>query len=87
MKHYYAGYSYMGTNLTFDCPCWKVLRFSSKQARNEFVKNNWYRNGNIVIRKITFKDAETILGRETNDKKWHIYDTDGDAEILSARYI
>ena len=62
-KHYYAGHSYMGTNFTYDSPCWVAYRFDSKAERDKFVNENEYNEqGNkvkeAISRKIAFKIAE-----------------------------
>lgn len=37
-KYYYAAESDMGLSMTYDSPCWMVLAFESKDARDEYVK-------------------------------------------------
>lgn len=63
-KQYYAGYSYMGINFTFDSPCWCAFAFGSKSDRDEWVSAHDYNQdtGNYVAQAITRKDAEKILG-------------------------
>ena len=75
MKHYYAGHSYMGTNFTYDSPCWVAYRFDSKQERDKFVNANEYNEqGNRVTEAITQKIAYAIAGIKTNYKPEIDYD-------------
>lgn len=61
-RYFYAGQSYMGTNFSYDSPCWKAYRFESKKARDEFVSKNEYKDGNRVTEEITQKTAMKIIG-------------------------
>lgn len=37
-KYFYAAYSSMGLNFTYDSPCWMVHAFTSQQERDQFTK-------------------------------------------------
>lgn len=62
-RHYYAGYSYMGINFTYDSPCWESFAFDSKKERDNWVNENRYNDqGNIVAEAITRRVAFKIAG-------------------------
>lgn len=60
-KHYYAGYSYMGINYTYDSPCWTAKVFFNKKDRDQWVEENEYNDqGNLVMEAIPSKIAYKI---------------------------
>lgn len=62
-KHYYVGHSYMGTNYTYESPCWVVYSFDSYADRKEWLNKNWCNDqGNRVAQAITRKEAFEIIG-------------------------
>ena len=73
---WYAGYSYMGINFTYDSPCWRVAVFRSKKERDKWVERNRYSQdtGNIVAEVITAKTAMKIAGypaiKELREMEW-----------------
>ena len=77
-KMYYVGHSYMGTNFTYDSPCWCVYGFNSQQERDKWLETGYYNQdtGNIVAEAITRKDAEKILGCSIDDERVHIQQID-----------
>lgn len=64
MKKFYAGYSDMGIEFTYSSPCWTVMAFDSKSAREAWVEesNNSSHEGHLVAENISRKDAEEITG-------------------------
>lgn len=73
MKTFYAGYSRMGVNFTYDSPCWSLFGFATKAARDKYVDENYYDadSGNIVMEAVSRKDAEKILGRSLDSQGIH----------------
>jgi hypothetical protein len=65
-RFFYAAKSFMGINFTYDSPCWKAYRFDSAKARDEWVKDNEYENGNLVAEAVTRKIAMRIIGYKTS---------------------
>lgn len=61
-KTYYVGHSYMGTEFSYTSACWRVYAFDSKRARDVYLADNSYNNGQRVFEAITRKTAEKILG-------------------------
>ncbi len=61
-KHYYAGYSYMGINYTYDSPCWKLYIFDSPQERDRWVAENEYSQdtGNYVAEALSARNARKM---------------------------
>ena len=80
-KHYYAGYSYMGVNMTYDSPCWTLYAFDSKEERNEWISENEYDNGNIKAESVTRREAERIMGGAPKDYDPWVVDGDGKVEF------
>jgi hypothetical protein len=68
MKHYYAGYSYMGVDMSYDSPCWTVYGFNSKAEREAWLKDNKYKDGNIVAEAITQRIAYKIAGVNAHNR-------------------
>lgn len=67
-RTYYAGYSYMGVEYTYDSPCWTVYAFTTAARRNAWVCANEYNDqGNRVAEVITRRQAVRIAGRECID--------------------
>jgi hypothetical protein len=61
-RHFYAGHSYMGTNYTYDSPCWSAYAFSTKAERDEWLDKHSYKDGNLVAEPISRRDAFRIAG-------------------------
>ena len=75
MKNYYAGYSYMGLNFTYDSPCWQVLAFSNKQDRENYIKKYGYDGQKYVVETINKKTACKIahdLYKLPPEKSWRV---------------
>lgn len=36
-KHFYAASSHMGTNYTYDSPCWSLYAFDNKRERDQWA--------------------------------------------------
>ena len=67
MKHYYAGRNTYGINFALeDGNAWHVYQFDSKKERDEWVKDDDYRNGNPTRDIITAKDARRVTGQWTD---------------------
>ena len=62
MKHYYAGHSYMGTNYTYDSPCWVAYRFDGKADRDEWVNRGESGNVESISQKAAYKIAGIKAG-------------------------
>jgi len=65
MQHYYAAHSYMGMNYTYDSPCWMVYRFTSNEARRDWLQANAYDGRQYVAESVTRKTAAKICGRQS----------------------
>ena len=61
-RYYYAGYSDMGTNYTYNCACWQAYAFSSKNERDAWIRKNEYKDGNRVAKIIDRRAAYKIIG-------------------------
>jgi hypothetical protein len=67
-KNYYGAHSYMGTNYTYDSPCWVLHVFQSAKERDEWCNSNEYNDqGNIVKESVSAKTACKIVGRKCID--------------------
>jgi hypothetical protein len=62
-KKYYAAHSYMGTDYTFNSPCWVAYQFNSKADRDAWLEGNEYKDGKRVAQSVTRKSVEQIVGR------------------------
>ena len=56
-RHYYAGFSYMGTNYTYDSPCWTAFAFNTKTERDAFLWDCKSNTCEEISRKVAFKIA------------------------------
>jgi HD superfamily phosphodiesterase len=83
---FYVGYSYMGTNFSYDSFCWKVYAFDSKKARREWLDDNTYdrSSNNIVAEPIDRQTAYRILKFKKNMKIR--FDKQENYSILSCDY-
>jgi hypothetical protein len=75
-RHFFAGYSYMGINFTYESPCWTVFMFDSKKERDTWVAKNEYVDRNIRAQAISQKIAYQIMGitHAKIDQGWYISD-------------
>jgi hypothetical protein len=64
-KKYYAAHSYMGTDYTFNSPCWVAYQFNSKADRDAWLEGNEYKDGKRVAQSVTRKSVEQIVGRQS----------------------
>jgi len=65
----------MGTNFTYDSPCWELHVFYDKEQRDNWVWENKYQDGNLVAEIVTVDEAVKIAGRKAlddirNNGKW-----------------
>jgi len=70
-KLFYVGYSYMGTNFSYDSPCWQLFAFWSEKDREEYLQKHEYKQdtGNLVAEKVTRKQAEQIIGHSLDNER------------------
>ena len=69
-KHFYAAHSYMGTNFTYDSPCWIAYVFNSHQERDQWVGDGKYNDqGNLVKEPVTRQIAFKIAGINSKYKQ------------------
>lgn len=70
-RKYYVGHSYMGTNFTYDSPCWRLFAFTSQTERKAYLDKYEYNQdtGNRVAEAITRKQAEKILGCSVDSER------------------
>lgn len=60
MRNYYAGYNSYGTSFTYDSDGWSVHVFSDRDARDAWVDEDQYPNGNPTRETISAKIARRI---------------------------
>ena len=69
-RYYYAAESTMGLSFTYDSPCWLVLAFTSKKARDDHRKAH-----PDTVEEVDVKTAMKIapeLRTKTPDNAWRV---------------
>jgi hypothetical protein len=70
-KHYYAGDSYMGVNMSYDSPCWVAYAFGTRAERDQWLEDNKYNDqGNITAEPISRRIAYKIAGVGKYDRPY-----------------
>jgi len=59
-RQYYAGYNSYGTSFTYDSDGWSVHVFNSKSARDQWVGDDKYPDGNPTRESVTLKTAKKM---------------------------
>lgn len=89
-RHYYAAYSYMGLNYTYDSPCWEVYVFDSLAERAEWLANHEYNGSNHVAEEVSLaiarkiapelrtKDLDACREDDRPHRVTHLVNVDGD---------
>lgn len=62
MRYYYAERNRYGVNLSYYSIGWELLRFPTKQARDEYVDENKWNGCTQVTARIRAKNASKPLG-------------------------
>jgi hypothetical protein len=84
-RFFYAAKSTMGTNFTYDSPCWSAYRFTSAKARDTWVADHEYKDGNRVAEKVSPKIAYKIIGYHESERYPMLIVKEYDGMLLAMR--